>query len=461
MRCTLCLAGTLLAATVGVALGQTPPSTAPANGGTVSREEYEKLRKEQEATQREVEELKRLLPPERANRVPATEPSVTPGAAAPAAPAAEAPTAEDFDELQKQQKVLKDDLDRVRPGTSNFHIAGDMDVGFTTQRGTQSTFSAGLAPLILWQPTDRILIEGAFDIGIDTDADANSSTSFDLTIANISYLVSDNLAVGGGLFVVPFGVYHNHFDPPWINKFPDDPLAFGDGGIAPGSEVGVYARGAVPIRSTKLTYDVYLTNGPNLVVSSPDNAGALNFDDFTDLNDNKAVGGRIGFLPMPNIEMGYSVQYAEPNPAGFEHVHALLQAADVNWRQECPQLRGLFDVRAEWVWSDVSRATYDPTGALGFGPARFSNYRHGGYVQVCYRPTKVDSKILRSIELVSRYDVLIQPLSAPGGDHEKRVTLGVDYWVTPAVVLKAAYEIDDKKVGENQNAFLLQVGVGL
>jgi hypothetical protein len=73
----------------------------------------------------------------------------------------------------------------------------------------------------------------------------------------------------------------------------------------------------------------------------------------------------------------------------------------------------------------------------------------------------MDNKILRSIELVSRYDALIQPLDAPGGDHEKRVTLGVDYWVTPAVVLKAAYEIDDKKVGENQNAFLLQVGVGL
>jgi hypothetical protein len=273
--------------------------------------------------------------------------------------------------------------------------------------------------------------------------------------------VNDNLAVGGGLFVTPFGVYHNHFDPPWINKFPDDPLAFGDGGIAPGSALGIFARGAVPVRSMKFTYDAYLANGPSLHTTNPDLAGSMNFDNFTDLNDNKAVGGRLGFLPFPNIEMGYSIEYSEPAPSDFENVHALLQAVDFNWRQECAFLKGLFDIRSEWVWTDVSRATYDPTGSLGFGPLSFSNYRQGGYVQCCFRPTKWDSKIWRNVEFVSRYDWLIQPTNAPGGDHEERVTLGVDYWITPAVVLKAAYEFDDKKVGENDNAFLVQIGVGM
>ena len=45
-------------------------------------------------------------------------------------------------------------------------------------------------------------------------------------------------------------------------------------------------------------------------------------------------------------------------------------------------------------------------------------------------------KLLRDLELVSRYDWLIQPINAPGGDHEKRLTLGVDYWLTPAVVVR-------------------------
>jgi hypothetical protein len=94
---------------------------------------------------------------------------------------------------------------------------------------------------------------------------------------------------GGGLFTVPFGQYHNHFDPPWIDKFPNDPLAFD--AIAPVSEVGFFAKGAIPSGTTRWTYDVYATNGPNLIASDPSAAGQLNFDDFTDLNNNKAAGG--------------------------------------------------------------------------------------------------------------------------------------------------------------------------
>ena len=400
---------------------------------TVSREEYESLKREVEAL--------------RAQSNPTTAPSAT---------------AEDVNDLDRQIQELKDQVHRALPGMEHLVIAGDAAVGFVTQRKTNSTFFAGVSPLFLWEPTDRLLFEAAFDVGINTDADSNSSTSFDLTIANASYLVNDYLAVGGGLFVVPFGVYHNHFDPPWINKFLDDPLAFGDGGISPSSEVGIFARGAVPVLSqSKLTYDVYLTNGPQLITKDPDAAGSLNFDDFTDLNNNKAAGGRVGFLPTPNIELGYSLQFSEPNPTKFRDVHAILQAADINWRQEVREIEGMLDFRAEWVWSNVQRATYDPTGALGFGPITFHNYRSGGYVQLCYRPTLVPNKFIRNFELVTRFDALTTPLSAPGGEHERRYTFGVDYWLTPSAVLKVAYEVDEKKKGPGQNALLVQFGIGL
>jgi hypothetical protein len=260
---------------------------------------------------------------------------------------------------------------------------------------------------------------------------------------------------------VPFGVYHNHFDPPWINKFPDDPLPFGDSAIAPSSQVGVFVRGAVPAGPTKITYDVYVTNGPQLITKDPDAAGSLNFDDFTDLNGNKAVGGRIGFLPFPDMELGYSLQVSQPQPNGFDRAHATLQAFDFNYRPTVEAISGALDVRAEWVLSDVTKETYDPTGSLGFGPTKFGNYRQGGYVQVGYRPTLVANQFLRNVEFVGRYDWLTGPLNAPGGDHEKRITLGVDYWVAPNAVLKFAYEFDDRKVEPSQDAFLVQFGIGL
>jgi hypothetical protein len=431
----------LLILACGVASAQTPP----ASQNPPTREEYDRLRQEQEQLKQELKDLQQ----QRAGPT--------------SAPSQEVATREDTDELEKQIKSVRDDADRSRPGLSQFHVAGDGAFGFTAQKGSKSTFDASIAPLILWQPEERLLIEAGFDIGVSTDDTNSSSTSFDLTLANISYLVNDNLYVGGGLFVVPFGVYHRHFDPPWINKFPDDPLPFGDGGIAPGSEVGFFVGGAVPIHNDmKILYDAYVTNGPNLYTDNTvGNAGELNFDDFTDLNNGKAVGGRIGFLPVPNIEAGYSVMFAQVNPDGFTDTNVFLQAVDLNWRQDVAALKGQFDVRTEWVWSHVDDATYDPSGVLGFGPVDGNNDRYGGYVQVCFRPTMLDNRYLRNVELVSRYDILRSPTDLPGGEHEQRVAIGADYWVTPAVVVKTAYEFDDKQVGESQNAFLVQVGFGL
>jgi len=102
-----------------------------------------------------------------------------------------------------------------------------------------------MSPLILWQPTDsHILIESAFDLGIG-GADINSeTTTVTLNLADISYDVCDYCTVGAGLFAVPFGQFHNHFDPPWVNKFADDPLAFD--AIAPVSEVGAFMKGVIP-----------------------------------------------------------------------------------------------------------------------------------------------------------------------------------------------------------------------
>ncbi|MDB5304039.1 MAG: hypothetical protein JWM97_1588, partial [Phycisphaerales bacterium] len=355
-----------------------PPTAVPTqtdNRAPVTREEYDRLLAEQREMRAELEQMKR----ERAAHQPSAGNN---GQGAPAVA-----TQEDLDEIDKTVRALRVDVDRIHPGTEAFLISGDASIGFVSQRRNNSTFFAGLAPLVLFKPTDRLLFEGAVDLGLNTDPDANSSTSVDLTIADASYLVTDWLAVGGGLFVTPFGVYHNHFDPPWINKFPDDPLAF-SGTLAPGSSVGFFARGAFPLCGTKVTYDVYVTNGPNLIVRDPAAAGTLNFDNFSDLNNNKAVGGRLGFLPVPNMELGYSIYTGEAQPSGFPRVRALLQAFDVNWRPEVDAIAGTLDFRSEWVFSDVSRATFDPSHALGFGPLNFSNYRDGGYVQLCYRPTE-------------------------------------------------------------------------
>jgi hypothetical protein len=431
----------------GAALSQS--TTAP-----VSRQEYDALLRQQEQMRREIEQLKS----ERSG--PATRPTEQPDDA-------RQPTQKDYDELDDRLRQLGDEVHGALPGTEHFIVLGDAAVGFTNQKHSDSTFSAAVSPLLLWEATDRLLFEAAFDAGVSTDPLGNSSTSIDLTIADASFIVNDHLTVGGGLFVVPFAQYHNHFDPPWINKLPDDPLVFSDGGIAPSSEVGIFARGAYRLPrsrwlpSAKMTYDLYLANGPALVTSDPAAAGSLNFHDFTDLNNGKAVGGRIGLLPIPSIETGYSVQYSQSAPDGFPHAYVLLQAADFNWVQEVRPLGGLITARAEWVWSQVEGATFDPLGKLGFGPLRFSNWRQGGYGMIAYRPTLSTNRFLRNTEFVFRYDMQKTALSAPGGAKEQRYAFGIDYWLTPSAVLKVAYEIDHRTPSPGSDGFFVQLGLGL
>jgi hypothetical protein len=426
------------------AIAQEPAATQPA---PITREEYERLLRDQAQMREELNQLKA--------QKAATAPSEN------QAPASQPVTQEDLQDVQNQIDKITSQVHSALPGTEHLVIAGDAAIGFINEQKTNSTFSAVVSPLILWQPTDRLLFEAAFDFGVLTDPTNGSSTDANLTIADASFALNDYLIVGGGLFVVPFGQYHNHFDPPWINKLPDDPLAFGDRGIAPGSEVGIFARGAAPVlTNSKVVYDIYLTNGPQLITNDPAAAGSLNFQDFTDLNNGKAFGGRIGFLPTPDIEAGYSFQYSQTSSSGFHHhAYALLQAFDLNVRRDVNSV-GMFRLHTEWVWSSVERETFGG-GSSGFGPISFSNYRTGGYAELAYRPTYSPNKIIANLEGVVRYNLLRTPLSAPGGDHEQLWEFGIDYWISPSAVLKVAYEIDDKKVGPDQNIFAVQFGIGL
>lgn len=411
---------------------------------TISRKDYDALKRDHDELKKEFDEFKK----DRGKAV-----------ATPAAAPANNNDAE-FEAIDKTLRDIKLQLKESKPGLDKFLLAGDGSVGFQTQRGTKSNFFAAFSPLVLYQPTDRLLIEVAADINISNDATGAFSTSINLGIANASYIVNDNLVVGGGLFVAPFGIYHRHFDPPWINKLPDDPLVFSSG-VAPGSIVGVYASGAIPVKSMKVLYDAYLSNGPNVQTVDPGAAGQLIFNNYSDLNNNKAVGGRIALQPVTALEFGYSFQYGRAGATGFKDLNALVQAVDFQYRKEFKEIMGTIDVNGQWVWSNVSKATYDASGKLGFGPLSFKNERNGGYILVAYRPTGVSNKIVRNLEFIVRYDRLQSSQKAPGGGTEQRWELGVDYWLTPSVVLKTAYEFDVLKGSAGADAFVIQLGFGL
>jgi hypothetical protein len=222
------------------------------------------------------------------------------------------------------------------------------------------------------------------------------------------------------------------------------------------------ARGGFPIGSTRVDYAFYVSNGPVLNTFDARSAGTLDFNSYTDNNDNKAVGGRVGFLPIPGVEVGYGFETSKPGFQGttFSRVQALVQSVDLEVTRDSYLLKGRINLFAQYAWSHVDHAVYDPDGSLGFGPLAFTSKQDGGYAELAYRPTKLDNDFLRNLEMIFRWDHLSRDPSGLGDPEETRWTLGLNYWLSPSTVLKAAYEWDQPNGEPNRNALLIQTAMG-
>ncbi len=341
-------------------------------------------------------------------------------------------------------------------GTTKFYIAGWAEGMFEARNGNVSTFSASFNPIFLWELTPKLLFESRLEI-----EPSGAGTNVNLVYAQLSYLLNDYMTLGVGEFFSPSNVFVERFEPQWINKLPDRPLAVYHG-ILPNISVGAEVRGGFPIGPTRANYAFYISNGPGLITSDPRAAGTLDFNSYTDNNDNKAVGGRVGFLPVPGVEVGYGFETALPGFQGttFAHVRSLVQSVDLDITRDSDLLKGRINLFAQYAWSEVDHAIYDPDGSLGFGPLAFTSKRDGGYALAAYRPTKVDIDFVRNLEMILRWDHLSREPSGLGDPEEDRWTLGLDYWLSPSTVVKAAYEWDNPRGERNKNALLLQAAMG-
>ena len=437
----------------GTVLGQgQPPGEA-----TVSRAEHQALKKDFEALWAEMKAVREAQAD--AERTLLQD--------------ASGPTWPELERIRLTQDMIEQILLETKYGESNFHVTGFAFTRFTNQEGEDSSFTAVVAPIILWELSDRLLFEAELEFGLETE-DGEGKTEVELEYAHASYILNDYVTLGAGKFLTPFGIFGERLHPSWINKLPDAPMAFGHhGGLVPMSSLGAYVRGGFPIADAKANYAFYLSNGPSLNIEGH-GVGTLNFENFDDINNNKAFGGRIGFLPIPEVEIGYSFQFSNVTPSGFDQqADALLQSFDISYVTESDLLGGLIDVRFEWVFSnvdDVAFAAEEEGHAEEGGHMEeeegqeelltFNNERSGGYFQLAYRPTKSDINFLRNMEFVGRYGWLDLPSGAPDAFDQERWTLGVNYWLNPSTVFKLAYEHTEIDGGEDFDAIKAMFSIG-
>ena len=437
-------------------------ASSPVSSDYVSREEYDKLKAEHEAMKTEHEAMKKELDAlktavrQMANGAAPAVPAEGPTRTAPEGKqVVSAPSSQAVDELRQEVDTLKTQVKETFPGTTKFLVAGYGTSTFEAKSGEDPFFDATLNAFFLWKLSDRLLFEGEVEFEFE---DGNTTTN--LEIAQASYLLNDYMTIGVGRFLNPMDFFVERQHMGWVNKFPDKPLAVYDG-LLPESDLGAQLRGVIPIGPTKLEYAAFVANAPDLITSfdDPTVVGMLDFGNTANHGGHVAVGGHIGFIPIPELEVGYGIRRSKVGPRD-DAVEAILQSVDLNYVKDSTFLKGLINARAQWVWSHVGHFRYDMDETGVPGSFTFNNNRNGGYAQLSYRPTHIDNDFIKNFEPVVRYDRFNQ-LHTPVGFDEERWSFGLDYWLTPSTVIKAAYEFDDKNGGaRDQDAFMMQMAVG-
>ena len=336
----------------------------------------------------------------------------------------------------------------------NFMMLGDAEFQYANvDRQNGGFLLADFAPIFLYRGGDNILFEAGFDTTIANNAPNSGgyTTTFNLSFAQLDYVLNDYMTLCAGEMLLPLGTYSER-GAGWLNKIPDDPLAVD--ALLPGSGVGAQLRGAVPLGDAgKLfNYSVYCVNGPSSA-DGTGNAGALDLggnvgvrsDGITaNLHNNPGGGARLAvflpFKPHYDLELGISGMVSEWDNAGSHLWTAGVLDASLH-------LGPNLEVKGEYI---ASRYGSDDLGLIN---------QNGWWVQAGYKLAGLNLELpaINNFELLGRYDSLHDGL----GNNTDRYTLGCVYYVTSALLLEGDYEfINSSDPTQPSNQLMLQISYG-
>lgn len=264
-------------------------------------------------------------------------------------------------------------------------VGGYMDIQYRSQRKasidngyggiTNSFDQQRFVPFIYADITEHVKFAAEIELehGIREEGGPDRSVEFGLEFAHIDYLVKEPFNLRAGIILVPIGKFNLLHDSP-LNDLTDRPLV--SRFIIPStvSETGAGFYGTFyPGRTGKLDYELYVTTGP--CGYGKDGAPTINekngtrgarqrkcaADDGLDINNGKAVTGRMAFSPFLGVEVAGSGYYGNSSPTNYQP----LSIVAVDWTLQ----RGPFELIGEAAWAyarDNSRAI--PGNTIGFTP---------------------------------------------------------------------------------------------
>ena len=258
------------------------------------------------------------------------------------------------------------------------HQKGVLETGdYNDIRGLQGTTNGfdqqRFVPFIYADITEHVKF--ASEIEIEHGIRGAGEIEISLEFAHIDYLVNEPFNIRAGILLIPIGKFNLLHDSP-LNDLTDRPLVAQFVIPSTMSETGAGFYGTFyPGRTSKLDYELYFTTGPcgyNSDGSPRANEETGTKDtrqrkceqtaDGLDINNGKAVSGRLAFSPMLGVEVAGSGYFGNASPSSYNP----LSITAIDWTLQ----KGPFELIGEAAWSYArgnSRAIPGST-ACGFSP---------------------------------------------------------------------------------------------
>jgi hypothetical protein len=244
-------------------------------------------------------------------------------------------------------------------------VGGYMDIQYRSQRkgsiengyggGTNGFDQQRFVPFIYADITEHVKFASELEIehGIRGQTGDNEIS---LEFAHIDYLINEPVNIRAGIVLIPIGKFNLLHDSP-LNDLTDRPLVSQLVIPTTMSETGAGFYGTFyPGRTSKLDYELYVTTGPCGYNNdgSPrvnESSGTRNSrqrkcpsDDGLDINNGKAVSGRVAFSPMLGVEVAGSSYYGN---SSFMGNYNPLSITAIDWTFQ----RGPFELIGEAAWA--------------------------------------------------------------------------------------------------------------
>ncbi len=342
-------------------------------------------------------------------------------------------------------------------GSTKFFIAGHTTVTAVLDSGKSDFTNANFSAIFLYQLSEKLFVES--EIEIET---GGGSPDIGLEHANLVWMVGKNIAFHAGRFVPHFGMYRGRLAEGFMNRFATNPVGYGDGGIGTMEAVGFGFQGGFALGVSKMNYDLWVSNGPQLLTDA-ENAGQFDYEAYTDNNKNKALGGRIGFLPFSNscLELGVSYE----NTSKTENQYSLEKsvgvralAIDANFYHNVDALKSTVRLIGEYKKQNVDKLDYPIVDKAGAPDTiRFDNNANTYYALASIRPTGSENNILRNFEVAFRYSKFTTPAGAPWANYDPgtgkniattQTAIAINYWLKWNCVAKICYQQQTNKTNQ-------------